>query len=127
MLCCVALILPFKLVFYFSENHLSFFFFLLQHLLSVSRPYCLPATSQQATAPRSCCQRRQVVRPLFSGAPALFVLRGRWSVSWSASIRPSTSEPCPPSQSRGSSATTEIRKSFLIFVCLFSFIIILNT
>lgn len=99
----------------------SFLFLLLlfQPLVSVSRPYCSPATSLQATALHSCSQRRQVVQPRFSGAPAPFVPRRRWSASWSAIIRRSTSEPCPPSPSRGSSATEEIRKwmSTVCFLC----------
>lgn len=86
-------------------------FSLLQPLASVSRPYCSPATIPRATASHSCSQRRPGVRPPFSGGPAPFAPRGRWNVSWSASIRPSTCERCPPSPSRGSSATGEIRKS----------------
>lgn len=97
-------------------------FSLLQPPVSVNRPYCLPATSPRATAPHSCSQRRQVVQPPFSGRPALSVPRGRWSVCWSASIIPSTSDPCPPSLSRGSLSTKEIRKSgfthgWTLFLC----------
>lgn len=87
------------------------YFCLLQALVNVSPPFCSPVTTLQAMAPHSCLRRRQVVLPLSSGRPMQSVHRGRWSVSWLASIRPSTFDLCPPSQSRGSLNTKKIRKS----------------
>ena len=78
LLCCILSHQPSLL---FSDNRprspLPFF----QPTVSVSHPYCSPATSLQATALHCCSQRRQAVRPRFSGGPVPFVLRGRWSVS----------------------------------------------
>lgn len=91
-------------------------------LPSVSRQFCSPAIRPPVTDHRCCSRRRQVVRPRFGGRPTPSVRRRRWTVGWSASIRTSTSDLCPPSPGRGSSATKETRKSgFRLNLKIFSF------